>query len=96
MLQQFLRLIGASEAPWANNPLSGLKPVRETNTATIPPQDGPLGLDGGVTTTHSMTNQGGVSCDAVKAEAIVPKVLYSNWNMECMYHVPVWQSTPNC
>ena len=57
ILQQFLRLIGASEAPWANNSLSGLKPIiiRETNTATIPAPDGPSGLDGGVTTTFIHT-----------------------------------------
>ena len=33
MLQRLLRLMGTSEAPWANHPSSGLKAVTETNIA---------------------------------------------------------------
>ena len=87
MLRQFLRLIGARETLWPNHPLSGYYLVTETYTTDIPAPDGPQGLDGGVTLRISyMITQGGggAKYDAAKAEAIVPQVPYSSWDMECL------------
>ena len=49
----------ACKAACANHPLSGLKPITGTNTVAVPAPDGPLGLDGKVTSTHSNTDRKG-------------------------------------
>ena len=73
MLQQFLRLIGAREALWANHPSSGYYLVTETYTTDIPAPDGPQGLDGGATLRISDNNPGGQNITLQRPKLLSPK-----------------------
>ena len=87
MLQQFLRLICAREALWANHPSSGYYLVTETYTTDIPAPDRPQGLDGGETLRISDNNPGGQNMTLPRPKLLSPKyrTRIGTWNVRTMF-----------
>ena len=87
MLRQFLRLIGAREALWANHPSSGYYLVTETYTTDIPAPDGPQGLDGGATLRISDNNprEQHMTLQRPKLLSLKYRTQIGTWNVRAMF-----------